>query len=85
MNDVHFMKVVDAEADFFEELRSLRFFYPRVCDDIIEELTPIGVFHNQVYVTRRIYDFVHLDDVLREDRIREGRVREEKRGYEKTG
>ena len=63
MDDVELMEVFNTSDDLVEEFEGLRLLNTLVLHDIVEELTSIRIFHDQIELLWRLNDFVKLDDV----------------------
>jgi hypothetical protein len=63
MNDVELMYIVHPCIDLLEKLASFVFLEPRVSHNIVKELPPTGVFHNEVELLGGLNYFIELDNV----------------------
>jgi hypothetical protein len=52
-----------------EKAASLRLRRSTICNNVVKQLATAGVLHDQVQLSRRLNDFVQLDDVRMPDEL----------------
>ena len=69
MDDVELVKVLNSSDDLMKEFESLRLLHSLVLNNVIEELSSICVFHDQVKLLWRLDDLIQLDDIRVADHL----------------
>ena len=68
---VELMEVLDTCNDLVEEFERLRLLDPLILDNVVEELAPVGILHDQVQLLRRLNNLVKLNDVRVSDLLKD--------------
>lgn len=54
------MQIIDSTNDLLKELAGLSLLHPLMLDNILKQLSPTRILHNQVQLLARLYDLIQL-------------------------